>query len=169
MKILRKSHLVRRRQIERTKTERKVLSMLNHPFIMRLYYAFQTTEKLYLVLDYCPGGELFFHLSRYRRFQEPVARFYAAELLLAIGHLHQHGIIYRDLKPENGKTREYYVCQTLLSMSSHNILFLTVLLDAYGHVKLGDFGLAKDGIRHPTQGAKSTCGTPEYMVRLVWL
>ena len=106
---------------------------------MKLYYAFQTTEKLFLVLDYCPGGELFFHLSRYRRFQEPVARFYAAELMLAIGHLHKHGVIYRDLKPEN------------------------VLLDAYGHVKLGDFGLAKDGIRHPTQGAKSTCGTPEYM------
>jgi len=139
MKILRKSHLVRRRQIERTKTERKVLSVLDHPFIMKMYYAFQTTEKLFLVLDYCPGGELFFHLSRYRRFQEPVARFYAAELLLAIGHLHKNGIIYRDLKPEN------------------------VLLDAYGHVKLGDFGLAKDGIRHPTQGAKSTCGTPEYM------
>lgn len=139
MKILRKSHLVRRRQIERTKTERKVLSVLDHPFIMKMYYAFQNTEKLYLVLDYCPGGELFFHLSRYRRFQEPVARFYAAELLLAIGHLHKNGIIYRDLKPEN------------------------VLLDAYGHVKLGDFGLAKDGIRHPTQGAKSTCGTPEYM------
>lgn len=139
MKILRKSHLVRRRQIERTKTERKVLARLDHPFLMKLYYAFQTTEKLFLVLDYCPGGELFFHLSRYRRFQEPVARFYAAELMLAIGHLHKHGVIYRDLKPEN------------------------VLLDAYGHVKLGDFGLAKDGIRHPTQGAKSTCGTPEYM------
>ncbi|KAL3811159.1 hypothetical protein ACHAXA_001374 [Cyclostephanos tholiformis] len=139
MKILRKSHLVRRRQIERTKTERKVLALLDHPFIMKMYYAFQTPDKLYLVLDYCPGGELFFHLSRYRRFQEPVARFYAAELLLAIGHLHKNGIIYRDLKPEN------------------------VLLDAYGHVKLGDFGLAKDGIRHPTQGAKSTCGTPEYM------
>mmetsp|Transcript_9051 Transcript_9051/g.19293 ORF Transcript_9051/g.19293 Transcript_9051/m.19293 type:complete len:978 (-) Transcript_9051:1439-4372(-) len=139
MKILRKSHLVRRRQIERTKTERKVLSKLDHPFIMKLYYAFQNNEKLYLVLDYCPGGELFFHLSRYRRFQEPVARFYAAELLLALGHCHKHGIIYRDLKPEN------------------------VLLDADGHVKLGDFGLAKDGIKHPTQGAKSMCGTPEYM------
>jgi serine/threonine protein kinase len=139
MKILRKSHLVRRRQIERTKTERKVLARLDHPFLMKLHYAFQTTEKLFLVLDYCPGGELFFHLSRYRRFQEPVARFYVAELMLAIGHLHKHGVIYRDLKPEN------------------------VLLDAYGHVKLGDFGLAKDGIRHPTQGAKSTCGTPEYM------
>lgn len=139
MKILRKSHLVKRRQIERTRTERKVLSVVNHPFIMKLHYAFQSDEKLYLVLDYCPGGELFFHLSRFRRFPERVARFYAAELLLAIGHLHKRGIIYRDLKPEN------------------------VLLDAEGNVKLGDFGLAKAGIKHPCEGAMSMCGTPEYM------
>lgn len=139
MKILKKTHLVKRRQIERTRTERKVLSVVNHPFIMKLHYAFQTPDKLYLVLDYCPGGELFFHLSRFRRFPERVARFYAAELLLAIGHLHKRGIIYRDLKPEN------------------------VLLDADGHVKLGDFGLAKAGIQHPYEGATSMCGTPEYM------
>jgi serine/threonine protein kinase len=139
MKILRKTHLVKRRQIERTRTERKVLSAVNHPFIMKLHYAFQTPEKLYLVLDYCPGGELFFHLSRHRCFPEGVARFYAAELLLAIGHLHKRGIIYRDLKPEN------------------------VLLDADGHVKLGDFGLAKAGLNHPCEGATSMCGTPEYM------
>jgi len=139
MKILRKTHLVKRRQIERTRTERKVLSVVNHPFIMKLHYAFQTPDKLYLVLDYCPGGELFFHLSRFRRFPERVARFYAAELLLAIGHLHKRGIIYRDLKPEN------------------------VLLDSEGHVKLGDFGLAKAGIKHPCEGASSMCGTPEYM------
>ena len=139
MKILRKTHLVKRRQIERTRTERKVLSVVDHPFIMKLHYAFQTEDKLYLVLDYCPGGELFFHLSRFRRFPERVAKFYAAELLLALGHLHKRGIIYRDLKPEN------------------------VLLDAEGHVKLGDFGLAKAGIRHPCEGATSMCGTPEYM------
>jgi serum/glucocorticoid-regulated kinase 2 len=139
MKILKKSHLVRRRQIERTRTERKVLSVVNHPFIMKLHYAFQSPDKLYLVLDYCPGGELFFHLSRFRRFPERVARFYSAELLLALGHLHKRGIIYRDLKPEN------------------------VLLDADGHVKLGDFGLAKAGIRHAYEGATSMCGTPEYM------
>ena len=139
MKILRKTHLVKRRQIERTRTERKVLSLVNHPFIMKLHYAFQSEDKLYLVLDYCPGGELFFHLSRFRRFPERVARFYAAELLLAIGHLHKRGIIYRDLKPEN------------------------VLLDADGHVKLGDFGLAKAGITHALEGAMSMCGTPEYM------
>lgn len=100
MKILRKTHLVKRRQIERTRTERKVLSVVNHPFIMKLHYAFQSDDRLFLVLDYCPGGELFFHLSRFRRFPERVARFYAAELLLAIGHLHKRGIIYRDLKPE---------------------------------------------------------------------
>ena len=129
MKVLRKSHLVKRRQIERTKTERRVLSMVSHVFIMKLHFAFQSSEKLYLVLDYCPGGELFFHLSRYRRFPERVARFYAAELTEAIGHLHEKGIIYRDLKPEN------------------------VLLDADGHVKLGDFGLAKDNISHATKGA----------------
>lgn len=139
MKILRKSHLVKRRQIERTKTERKVLSLVNHPFIMKLHFAFQSEDKLYLVLDYCPGGELFFHLSRFRRFPERVARFFSAELLLAIGHIHKRGIIYRDLKPEN------------------------VLLDAEGHVCLGDFGLAKSGIVHPLEGALSMCGTPEYM------
>jgi len=139
MKILRKAHLVKRKQIERTKTERKVLAVADHPFIMKLHFAFQTEDKLFLVLDYCPGGELFFHLSRFRRFPERVAKFYTAELLLAIHHLHSLGIIYRDLKPEN------------------------VLLDADGHVKLGDFGLAKDNISHACRGANSMCGTAEYM------
>jgi serum/glucocorticoid-regulated kinase 2 len=139
MKMLRKTYLLKRGQIERTRTERKVLAKVNHPFIMKLHFAFQNDEKLFLVLDYCAGGELFFHLSRHRRFSEKWTRFYAAELLLALGHLHSHGIIYRDLKPEN------------------------VLLDSDGHVKLGDFGLAKTGIEHPYKGAKSLCGTPEYM------
>jgi len=139
MKILKKTHLLKRGQIERTKTERKVLSVMDHPFIMKLHFAFQTDDKLFFVLDYCAGGELFFHLSRARRFSEKYARFYAAELLLALGHCHDSGIIYRDLKPEN------------------------VLLDSDGHVKLGDFGLAKDNIRHAYKGANSMCGTPEYM------
>mmetsp|Transcript_466 Transcript_466/g.791 ORF Transcript_466/g.791 Transcript_466/m.791 type:complete len:782 (+) Transcript_466:69-2414(+) len=139
MKILKKSHLLKRNQIARTRTERKVLSIVDHPFIMKLHFAFQTDDKLFLVLDYCAGGELFFHLSRHRRFPETWTRFYAAELLLALAHLHSKGIIYRDLKPEN------------------------VLLDAEGHVKLGDFGLAKAEIRHPFKGATSMCGTPEYM------
>eukprot|EP00904_Undaria_pinnatifida_P008560 jgi/Undpi1/4834/HiC_scaffold_19.g08187.m1 len=139
MKILKKGDVVRKRQVERTKIERRVLGNVEHPFLMRLHYAFQTDNKLYLVLDYCPGGELFFHLSRYKRFPEGVVRFYAAELVLALKHLHDNNIIYRDIKPEN------------------------ILLDADGHIKLGDFGLAKDNVTDSTFGAQSVCGTPEYM------
>ncbi|CAN0080614.1 unnamed protein product, partial [Scytosiphon promiscuus] len=112
MKILKKGDVVRKRQVERTKIERRVLGNVEHPFLMRLHYAFQTDNKLYLVLDYCPGGELFFHLSRYKRFPEGVVRFYAAELVLALKHLHDNNIIYRDIKPEN------------------------ILLDADGHIKV---------------------------------
>lgn len=139
MKRLRKTHLLKRGQIERTRTERLVLSKVDHPFIMKLHFAFQTDEMLFLILDYCAGGELFFHLCREKKFPEQWTRFYAAELLLALGHLHSKGIIYRDLKPEN------------------------VLLDSEGHVKLGDFGLAKTNISHYYKGAKSRVGTPEYM------
>lgn len=140
MKVLKKAKLKRPKQIERTKTERRVLELSkDHPFIMSMSFAFQTPARLYIVLEYCPGGELFFHLSRFRKFPEQVARFYVAELTCALDFLHQHGVIYRDLKPEN------------------------VLLDAEGHVKLGDFGLAKDNIWSATTGAKSVCGTPEYM------
>jgi serine/threonine protein kinase len=139
MKVLKKGDVVRKRQVERTKIERRVLGYVEHPFLMKLHYAFQTGHKLYLVLDYCPGGELFFHLSRFKRFPEGVVRFYAAELVMALKHLHENGIIYRDIKPEN------------------------VLLDRDGHLKLGDFGLAKDNVTEATQGAQSVCGTPEYM------
>lgn len=145
MKRLRKTHLLKRGQIARTRTERLVLSMVDHPFIMKLHFAFQTEEMLYLVLDYCAGGELFFHLCREKKFPEQWTRFYAAELLLALGHLHSKGIIYRDLKPEN------------------------VLLDSEGHVKLGDFGLAKTSITHYYKGASSRVGTPEYMAPEVLL
>lgn len=145
MKRLRKTHLLKRGQIERTRTERLVLSMVDHPFIMKLHFAFQTEEMLFLILDYCAGGELFFHLCREKKFPEQWTRFYSAELLLALGHLHSKGIIYRDLKPEN------------------------VLLDSEGHVKLGDFGLAKTNINHYYKGAKSRVGTPEYMAPEVLL
>jgi len=138
MKILRKEHIMRRNQVEHTKTERKVLEALSHPFIVHLHYAFQSPKKLHLVLEYCAGGELFFHLSRAGKFSEGRCRFYTAEIVLAIGYLHSRDIIYRDLKPEN------------------------ILLDGMGHVKITDFGLSKEGIEDNIS-AKSMCGTPEYL------
>lgn len=105
---------------------------------MSLHYAFQTPDKLYLVMDFLNGGELFYHLRRQERFSEERARFYAAEILLTLEYLHSNNIIYRDLKPEN------------------------VLLDRHGHIRLTDFGLSK--IKENEDDLTYTvCGTPEYM------
>ena len=139
MKVLHKANILARSQVTHTLTERRVLSFTRHPFLVGLHYAFQTREKLFLVLDFAAGGELFYHLSRAGPFSESAARFYAAELVLALGHLHSRGVVYRDLKPEN------------------------VLLSSDGHVKLADFGLAKDGVQSATGGTSSFCGTPEYL------
>jgi len=138
MKMLRKDQIVKSSQIAHAKTERNVLQAASHPFIVRLHSAFQSARNLYLVMEYCPGGELFFHLSRAGRFPEMRCRFYAAEIVLAIEYLHTLGVIYRDLKPEN------------------------VLIDADGHVKLSDFGLSKQGIRD-NYSATSMVGTAEYL------
>lgn len=138
MKILKKQQLVKRRQVAHTKTERKVLEDIEHPFIVSLRFAFQTDTKLYLILDYFTGGELFFHLKTIGRFDENRTKFYAAEITLALECLHKNTIVYRDLKPEN------------------------VLLDEDGHVRLTDFGLSKESV----QGKLLThtfCGTPEYL------
>jgi serum/glucocorticoid-regulated kinase 2 len=143
MKVLSKPRVVKRKQVEHTKTERRVLEMVgcysSHPYISRLHYAFQTDDKLYLILEYCAGGELFFHLSKLKKFPQHWTKVYCAELVLALNHLHRNNIAYRDLKPEN------------------------ILLDVDGHVKLADFGLSKDEVTEPTTGASSLCGTPEYL------
>ena len=85
----------------RTKMERNILAQIKHPFIVRLHYAFQTEGKLYLILDFLRGGDLFSRLSKEVMFTENDVKFYMAELILALEHLHQLGIVYRDLKPEN--------------------------------------------------------------------
>lgn len=139
MKMLSKENIVKRKQVEHTRTERRVLGCTKHPFIVGLHYAFQTPQRLYFVLDYCPGGELFYHLSRMKKLPEHMACFYAAEITLALEHLHGLGVVYRDLKPEN------------------------ILLTKDGHIKLADFGLAKEGIRDGVNGTNSLCGTPEYL------
>jgi len=138
MKMLRKDYLAKRKQEEHTRTERNILERVKHPFIIQLKYAFQNATKLYFVLEYCPGGELFFHLSRASRFDETRAKFYAACMVLAIEHLHSLDIIYRDLKPEN------------------------VLVDQSGYAKITDFGLSKENICD-NKSTFSFCGTPEYL------
>jgi protein-serine/threonine kinase len=138
MKMLRKENVIKRNQVEHTQTERRVLETVSHPFIVTLHFAFQTPKKLYMVLEFCPGGELFYHLSRAGRFSEGRTRFYTAETTSAIAYLHSLRIIYRDLKPEN------------------------LLLDAEGHCKITDFGLSKEGIEDNIS-AKTMCGTPEYL------
>ncbi|KAK2809612.1 hypothetical protein FQN50_003669 [Emmonsiellopsis sp. PD_5] len=140
-KQFRKASLtVHRRLIEQTKTERAILESVNrHPFVVKLYYAFQDHEKLYLILEYAQGGELFTHLAMERMFTEDVASFYMAELVLALEHLHHNvGVVYRDLKPEN------------------------CLLDAEGHLLLTDFGLSKVAVDGQDR-CNSSLGTVEYM------
>uniref|UniRef100_A0A673WVT3 non-specific serine/threonine protein kinase n=1 Tax=Salmo trutta TaxID=8032 RepID=A0A673WVT3_SALTR len=100
MKVLKKATLKVRDRV-RTKMERDILVEVNHPFIVRLHYAFQTEGKLYLILDFLRGGDLFTRLSKEVMFTEEDVKFYLAELALALDHLHGLGIIYRDLKPEN--------------------------------------------------------------------
>ncbi|KAA0194032.1 Ribosomal protein S6 kinase beta-1 [Fasciolopsis buskii] len=139
MKVLKKASIVTNaKDTAHTKSERNILEMIKHPFLVQLHYAFQTPGKLYLVLEFLAGGELFMQLEKEGVFMENQASFYLAEITLAIGHLHSMGIIYRDLKPEN------------------------VLLDIEGHVKLTDFGLSKERVDrdHLTH---TFCGTIEYM------
>ncbi|XP_014210925.1 ribosomal protein S6 kinase beta-1-like [Copidosoma floridanum] len=139
MKVLRKASIIRnQKDTAHTKAERNILEAVKHPFIVDLMYAFQTGGKLYLILEYMCGGELFRHLNYEGIFLEDTACFYLSEIILALQHLHLQGIIYRDLKPEN------------------------ILLDAEGHIKLTDFGLCKEHIEdgHVTH---TFCGTIEYM------
>jgi serine/threonine protein kinase len=118
--------------------ERIVLEHIESPFIVKLHFAFQTPERLYFVMDFLNGGEMFYHLRKEGCFSEERTRFYAAEIILALEVLHKNGVIYRDLKPEN------------------------VLLDSDGHLKLTDFGLCKLQ-QNATKMTYTYCGTPEYL------
>lgn len=96
MKVLKKKQMIKRNQVEHTKTERSILELVKHPFIIQLRYAFQNEAKLYFVVDYCPGGELFFHIQKVERFNEEATKFYASQMVLAIEHLHSLNVIYRE-------------------------------------------------------------------------
>ncbi|KAL1501372.1 hypothetical protein ABEB36_006702 [Hypothenemus hampei] len=136
MKVLTKATL-KVKDRDRTRLERNILVDVQHPFIVKVHYAFQTEGKLYLILDFLRGGDLFSRLSQEIMFTEEDAKFYLAELALAINHLHTLGIIYRDLKPEN------------------------ILLGSDGHIALTDFGLCKQSVGQ--EATYSFCGTVEYM------
>lgn len=135
MKVLKKSEVVRLKQVEHVNSERNILSRIRHPFIVDLYATFQDHLNVYMLLSYVPGGELFSHLRRAGRFSPDVTRFYLSTIVLALRHLHAYDIIYRDLKPEN------------------------LLLDHRGYLRIADFGFAKI-VQDRTW---TLCGTPEYL------
>lgn len=137
MKVITKKLLVKKNHISYMKSEREILTKVVHPFIVSLKFAFQTEKRLFLVMDYLSGGELFFQLKRRGLIMEEEARFYTAEIVLAIDFLHNCGIIHRDLKPEN------------------------VLLAGDGHIALTDFGFAKE--TGNSENNRTLCGTSEYM------
>jgi serine/threonine protein kinase len=138
MKVIKKAAVFAKNQVEHTKTERRILQGVDHPFMVKLRYAFQNDAKLYFVMDFYNGGTLHFHLRRAMHFDEVRTRFYAAQLVLAISHLHTYNIVYRDLKPEN------------------------ILLDDKGFIALTDFGLSHDHF-DSKDGMQTFCGTPEYI------
>ena len=122
MKVLSKEKIFNQNLLKNAMTERNVLSVSNHSFIVKLNYAFQTSSKLFLILDYCTNGNLSKHLYYEKRFSESRDKYYIYEIILALEHLHKLNIIFRDLKPDNA------------------------VLDNEGHVKITDFGLCKEGI-----------------------
>ena len=147
MKVLSKKVIIQKKEIQHTIGERNILvrtATTESPFIVGLKFSFQTPTDLYLVTDFMSGGELFWHLQKEGRFKEDRAKFYIAELILALKHLHDHDIVYRDLKPEN------------------------ILLDANGHIALCDFGLSKANLTQDDT-TNTFCGTTEYLAPEVLL
>ncbi|XP_065181971.1 protein kinase C iota type-like [Sycon ciliatum] len=139
MKTIKKELITDDEDIDWVQTEKHVFEQSsNHPFLVGLHSCFQTASRLFFVIEYVNGGDLMFHMQRQRRLPEDHARFYAAEISLALNYLHEKGIIYRDLKLDN------------------------VLLDSEGHVKLTDYGMCKEGLR-PGDTTSTFCGTPNYI------
>ena len=136
MKSIEKQRVLQEITVNQILSEKIILSSIDHPFICKMFWAFQSRRKLHIVMEYYPGGELYHHLKRVRKFSEDHAKFYFAEVLMSLKYLHEKDIAYRDLKPEN------------------------IVIDIDGHVRLTDFGLSKMDMRDES---RSFCGSPEYM------
>ena len=139
LKFVSLARLQDRKQFDRALDERAILATLEHPHVVKLHFAFRVKGHAVLGFEYCAGGELFHHLCKKRVLDAKATAFYGAEIALALQCAHEAGVVYRDVKPEN------------------------CFLDHRGHLKLGDFGLARAGVTSPFRGAHSVCGTPEYM------
>ena len=122
IKVLRKKEMLNRSQLDHVKAEQTILTLLNHSFVVKLYYSFESEENLYLVMEYLSGGDLFSLLKNVGCLNEEWARMYIAELVHALDYLHSKDIVHRDLKPDN------------------------LLIGSDGHLKLTDFGLSKYGL-----------------------
>jgi len=139
MKVLNKQDILEREEVEHTRTERSVLTHIDHPFLVKLHYSFQSKTNLFFVMDFINGGELFQHLVTEGSFSIQRTRFYAAQIGSGIAYLHGKGIIYRDIKPEN------------------------ILIDDTGNIIMTDFGLSKEGFTSESTTTNTFCGTPEYL------
>lgn len=136
VKRLNKANLRRSRQLDNTYNEAKLLKeVFKCPFVINYYDLIETETEIFMFLEYIRGGELFFYMKRHRRFPQKAVRFFACEILAALGYMHENSILYRDLKPEN------------------------ILIGIDGHIKLADFGFATK----INEASAILCGTPEYI------
>ncbi|XP_029165384.1 cAMP-dependent protein kinase catalytic subunit beta-like isoform X1 [Nylanderia fulva] len=135
MKILDKTKLVKMKQVDHTRNEKRILQCINFPFMVFMEFCFKDNSYVYMVLPFAQGGEMFTHLRRMGKFDESLARFYAAQVALALEYLHHCSLVYRDLKPEN------------------------IMIQNSGYIRVTDFGFCKmiDG------RTWTLCGTPEYL------
>ncbi|XP_064393943.1 cAMP-dependent protein kinase catalytic subunit PRKX-like [Halichondria panicea] len=136
LKIMTISEVIRLRQVEHVNSEKTILAVISHPFIVNMIWSHHDNRFLYMLLEYVSGGELFTYLRTAHRFDNTVGLFFASEIVMALDYLHSLHIVYRDLKPEN------------------------ILLDSTGHIKITDFGFAKKLVDRRTY---TLCGTPEYL------
>ena len=136
MKEMLKARVLAKRSVSSVMNERNLLAMLKHNFIVNMHFAFQDRDKLYVVLDLMEGGDLRYHLSKHKKFNEEQTKFFISNLLISLEYIHNQGVIHRDLKPEN------------------------IVLDANGYLRIIDFGIARIWEQ---ENKKETSGTPGYM------